>query len=86
MKPIQPIDIWINGGLQIATILNLFSVFDNFSNSAVITYELRDANDVVLTNGNLTIDGQDYQDWDNDPSANDWIYTWAAGQLNLTLL
>ena len=86
MKPIQPVDIWVNGGLQIATVLNVFGVFDNFSNSAVITYELRDADQVILTNGNLNIGGQDYQDWDADPTANDWIYNWVAGQLNITIL
>lgn len=37
----------------------------------------------VLTFGNLTLEGAEYQTWDADPSANEWAYNWAAAQLNL---
>ena len=40
----------------------------------------------TLISGNLVIEGQDYQDWDASPSANQWAYDWAAGQLNLVLI
>ena len=40
----------------------------------------------VLVEGNLGIDGADYQTWDADPSANAWAYNWAAGKLNLTVV
>jgi hypothetical protein len=40
----------------------------------------------VLTFGNLTLSGEEYQTWDADPSANAWAYNWAAGQLNLVLI
>lgn len=37
----------------------------------------------VLTFGNLLLQGEEYQTWDADPSANEWAYNWAAAQLNL---
>jgi hypothetical protein len=40
----------------------------------------------ILTFGNLTLDGAEYQTWDADPSANEWAYNWAAAQLNLVLI
>jgi len=40
----------------------------------------------VLVEGNLAIDGADYQTWDADASANAWAYNWAAGKLNLTIV
>jgi len=41
-----------------------------------------------LSQGNLTMSGQDYSDW-GDQSGNDingWAYTWAANLLNITIL
>jgi hypothetical protein len=35
--------------------------------------------------GNLTISGTDYDNWNATPDINDAAYVWAAGQLNLTL-
>ena len=43
-------------------------------------------NKEVLTFGNLTLQGEEYQTWDADPSANEWAYNWAAAQLNLVLI
>ena len=45
-----------------------------------------DVPSVILVSGNINISGQDYQDWDADPSANSWAYNWAAIQLKLTLI
>lgn len=45
-----------------------------------------DESSQILVTGNLTIEGIDYQTWDNDPSANQWAYNWAAAQLNLVLI
>ena len=39
-----------------------------------------------LVVGSMPIDGQDYQDWDSSPSANQWAYEWAAAKLNLVLI
>ena len=40
----------------------------------------------ILTFGNLTLQGEEYQTWDSTTSANEWAYDWAAGQLNLVLI
>lgn len=40
----------------------------------------------TLATGNLVMDGETYQQWDADPSANEWAYNWAAAQLNLVLI
>lgn len=36
-----------------------------------------------LVDGNLTMDGADYQTWDSDPSANEAAYVWSMAKLNL---
>jgi|LakMenEpi05Nov12_1017451.scaffolds.fasta_scaffold03074_2 hypothetical protein len=36
-----------------------------------------------LVDGNLTMDGADYQTWDADPSANEAAYVWSMAKLNL---
>ncbi len=53
-----------------------------------VTTEVKviDIASVILVQGNVTMDGQDYQNWDSTPSANEWAYNWAATKLNLTLL
>lgn len=54
---------------------------------AVITeVKVVDVASVILTQGNLNIGGQDYQDWDASPSANQWAYEWGVSQLNLILI
>lgn len=45
-----------------------------------------DVASVILVSGQLNILGQDYQDWDTSPSANEWAYEWAATQLNIVLI
>ena len=45
-----------------------------------------DSYEQMLVEGNLGIDGADYQTWDADPSANAWAYNWAAAKLNLVLV
>jgi hypothetical protein len=53
-----------------------------------VTIEVKvlDSSREALAEGNLTIDGADYQTWDADPSANAWAYKWAASKLNLSLI
>jgi hypothetical protein len=40
----------------------------------------------TLTNGNQTIDGQEYIDWGNSGDINDDVYVILASKLNLTLI
>lgn len=90
---IQPITTWFNGEPQTASNFTLISINDNFTTSAVLYYELQkeivDGDSVSYENlitANLDINGQDYQDWSVEPDANTWIYNWAAGKLNLTII
>ena len=90
---IQPITTWFNGEPQTASNFTLISINDNFTSSAVLYYELQkeivDGDSVSYENlitANLDINGQDYQDWSVEPDANTWIYNWAAGKLNLTII
>jgi hypothetical protein len=88
---IQPVTIWANGQEQQADGFILTTSFDNLSTAAMFSYSLvkttTNSNEGVnLQNGTLNINGQDYQDWDASPSANQWAYDWAAGKLNLVLI
>lgn len=82
MKNIIPISIWDNGKVQEATILNAYCVSDNLINSASFYYTLFSESLQQLAQGNLTMQGQDYDDW----QTNDYAYDWIAAQLNLTII
>jgi hypothetical protein len=85
MKQIQPIQIWVNGSLQTATVFNLIIINDNLLNSATFYWQLLDSAEVKLADGNLTMGEPTYDQWSLQQDANQWAYEWAATQLNLTL-
>jgi len=90
MKSITPVSIWSGGQTKNANNLDLAIVHDNLESAATFYWQLlnvtvdADGNtsSESLVQGNLTIDGQEYQDWDD---SNDAAYTWAAGKLNLQI-
>ena len=82
MKTIESISIWDNGTVQQATVLNAFVVNDNLINSATFYYTLSTESLQQLAQGNLIMTGQDYDDW----QTNEYAYDWIAEQLNLTIL
>ena len=94
MKQIEPVSLWVNGQIKIANAIDLKSVNDNLKDSAVFYYSLvaellqedGSTSSESLAQGNLSIGGQDYIDWDATIDANEWAYEWAATQLNLTLI
>ena len=97
MKKIEPVLVWKDGEQKTAKFLYLLGVEDNYIDSARIYYSLdagvlnEDDEEIPgqkLVEGNLTIKGVDYQNWGNEPAdeINQWIYDWAAEQLNLTLV
>lgn len=93
MAQIQPITLWIQGQTKTANAFDLSIVNDDLATRAVLYYRLgsetqseTETETIWLQDGNLTIDGQAYQDWDADTSANEWIYNWAAQQLNITII
>jgi len=85
MKQIQPIQIWVNGSLQTATVFNLIIINDNLLNSATFYWQLLDSAAVKLADGNLTMGEPQYDQWGTQSDANQWAYEWAATQLNITL-
>jgi hypothetical protein len=85
MKQIQPIQIWVNGADQTATLFSLIIINDNLSNSATFYWQLLDADASKLADGNLTMGEPDYDMWGLSSDVNDWAYAWASGELNITL-
>jgi len=81
MKQIQPIQIWDKGQNKEANILNAYAVNVTLGTSATFYYTLSNEAE-QLAQGNLTMSGEDYQEWNADEFAWDWI----AAQLNLTIV
>jgi len=81
MKTIEPISIWDKGQNKQADILNAFGTDVKFGVSAEFYYTISNEQE-QLASGKLTLEGDDYQLWDADTFAWDWI----AAQLNLTII
>jgi hypothetical protein len=97
MVQIQPVTIWINGESKVAEYLKVNGIADDYATSATNYWSLftktvdADGNDVAgeqVAQGNLTISGQDYIDWGDQPAMaiNEWIYNWVAIELNLVII
>jgi hypothetical protein len=81
MKTIDPVFIWVNGTQDEGTILNAYCINDNLSTSGTFYYSILSDAQQQLAQGNLTMTGEDYQAW----QTNDYAYDWVAEQLNLTI-
>jgi hypothetical protein len=86
MKKIVPLTIWVNGQQQTATLLNSIIIYDNLLDKAEFYWQLLDAKTSNLSDGNLTISGQSYIDWNTATDINEDAYVWIADQLGLTLI
>jgi hypothetical protein len=90
MKQIQPVSIWYNGSFTNANIFNLYVINDNLSNSATFYYALYsgtiDELGTKLAEGNLVMDGFDYNAFTTSPDSNAYAYQWGATKLNLTII
>ena len=86
MKPIQPVSIWNYGVISQAIQLSLTIVADNLSTSATLYYLLLAEDGTQLAQGNLVIDGEEYQTWGEASDVNDEAYKIAATKLALTLI
>jgi hypothetical protein len=94
MAQIQPISTWYQGAEHQANVFSLYSTGDNLIDSATFKYQLieliiispDEQSSQTLVFGELAINGADYEQWDAEIDANDWIYNWAAAQLNLVLI
>lgn len=91
MKTIQSVNVWNNGQMKSATKFNMNSIFDDLETSATFYYELlavktdAEGNESTeqVAQGNLSMTGQEYQNWDD---SNDAAYVWGAAQLSLTII
>lgn len=85
MKTIEPVQVWYNGQEVNATVLNAYAMDVQLNVSATFNYILFIVNEYGYVNqvnsGTLLMDGQAYQDWDQDSFAWDWVAT----KLNLTI-
>lgn len=94
MANIQPITTWFQGAEHQANVFSLYSTGDNLIDSATFQYQLieeiiispEEQSSQTLITGQLAINGADYAQWDAEVDANNWIYQWAADQLNLVLI
>jgi hypothetical protein len=80
MKTIVPVVFPLNLGT--ATILSAYCVNDNLSTSATFYYALLSETQSQLSQGNLTMTGHDYADW----QTNQYAYDWIAQQINVTIV
>lgn len=85
MKTIEPISIWDNGTVQEALVLNTYAINVTLNNSATFWWGLYSSIEgnigTTLSQGNLTMSGEAYEQWEIDEYAWDWV----AAQLNLTI-
>jgi hypothetical protein len=86
MKAIQPVLIWANGVNSQATQLSLTIINDNLSTSATLYYQLLAEDGTQLAQGNLTIEGEQYQSWGESSDINNAAYEIASTKLALTLV
>ena len=86
MKQIEPVSIWYNGIMVMATIFNMTSINDNLTNSCTFYYQLFTDIDQQVAEGNLTMTGFDYEAYSTSPDSNAYAYQWGATQLNITLV
>jgi hypothetical protein len=82
MKKIKSIQSWFNGQLIQVTQFQLYAINVNLETSANFYYALFSEDNIKITEGNLSMDGKDYQNWQSD----EYAWNWAATKLNLELL
>jgi len=82
MKKIKSIQGWVNGQSIQATQFQLNAINVQLENSANFYYALFSEDNIKITEGNLFMDGKDYQYWQTD----EYAWNWAATKLNLEIL
>jgi hypothetical protein len=93
MRKIQPIQAWKNGEQLEANLLNVYIIRDDLQSFCEFYYSLNTSGEgteamplvigQVVAEGNITMDGENYLNWDGD---NDYAFTYIAEKLNLTLI
>lgn len=80
MKTIQPIVIWSLGQVKQGTLLNAYVVADNLKDSATFYFAIQSDTE-VLSQGNLSMTGEDYDGF----VSNDYAYNWIGGKLGVVI-
>ena len=82
-RPIDSIRIWKNGVVYFADDINVVCVYDDLNTSAKFYYELKDDAGEVVTNGNVTIEGQRYKNYSTLPNHADRAVVMVMQELKL---
>lgn len=86
VSAIQPLSIWFDGNFVQANFLSIYCTNDNLFDSASFEWKLYQNENTPLIAGYIAMQGQDYQDWGNQPDINQAALIWVAQQLNITLI
>lgn len=86
MRNIQPLTIWKDGQNLEVSVLKMIITYDNLDTYAVFQYDLCNVEVKSLTSGNISINGDNYNNWSNGGNSNDEAYQYVASALNLILL
>ena len=81
MKTITPVPIWKSGKITNATLLKAYVINDDLSAYAIFYYALLSESLELLAEGNLKMEGTDYEAYETNQYAWDWI----PAQLNVTV-
>lgn len=81
MVMIEPLSLWHNGQMKTASIMAMH-INDNAKDTALVYYRLMDDKLLTLAEGNLTMMGEDYNGWET----NEYAYDWVSGKLGLSVL
>ena len=92
MKDIQPVQIWKNGVIKTASVLNATIINDNLSSSCTFYWQLFDEKldeegnqqpNESIRMGNVDMNTEQYEEWDN---SNEQGYEFVANQINVTII
>jgi hypothetical protein len=82
-RPIDKVKIWKDGKMYDADDINVICVYDDFESSAKLYYELKDSTGMIVTSGNLDINGADYLDYATKPNHPDRAVILTMKYLNI---
>jgi hypothetical protein len=82
-RPIDKVKIWKDGKMYDADDINVICVYDDFESSAKLYYELKDSSGMIVTSGNIEINGADYLDYASKPNHPDRAVILTMKYLNI---
>lgn len=90
-KQIHPVNVWVNGEVKVAEYLDAYGInvvlFTNGTffwslSTKVVDAEGNDAPGEQIAQGNLQMTDEEYQLWEQD----DYAWDWVAEKLNLEIV